>query len=83
MKMIIVSQLTGLLVGIGEHNKDQIFHNTDNTIVNFVANNIFELVQKINLIQYDFEEPGVETENLYKNWNEDFWRVKKETDHLT
>ena len=66
----------GVLVGIGEKNKDKIFHNTDSTVVNFVAENIFELINKIGLIQYDFEEIPVNTHRLYKNWGEDFWRLK-------
>lgn len=67
----------GLLVGIGENNKDQIFHNADSTVVNFMANNIFELIHKIGLVQYDFETPPIDTSSLYKNWGEDFWQIKE------
>lgn len=65
----------GLLVGIGENNKDQIFHNTDSTTVQFMANNIFELIHKIGLVQYDFDPPSIDTSNLYRKWGEDFWRI--------
>ena len=65
----------GLLVGIGEQNKDQIFHNADSTIIEFMANNIFELIHHIGLVQHDFETPPIETSKLYKNWGEDFWRI--------
>ncbi|WGK66190.1 SMI1/KNR4 family protein [Croceiramulus getboli] len=68
----------GLLVGIGEHNKDQIYHNADSTVIKFMANNIFELIHKMELIQFDFETPSIDTSRLYKNWGEDFWRVKDE-----
>lgn len=68
----------GLLVGIGEHNKDQIFHNTDSTIITYMADNIFELLQKMQLVQYDAEEPPVKISKLYKNWGEDFWRYREE-----
>jgi hypothetical protein len=68
----------GLLVGIGENNKDQIFHNTDSTVVTYVANNIFELIHRMELVQYDSETPSVQTSKLYKNWGEDFWRVKED-----
>jgi hypothetical protein len=67
----------GLLVGIGENNKDQIFHNADSTIVNFMANNIFELIHKMGIVQYDFEKPPIDTSKLFKNWGEDFWRIKE------
>lgn len=67
----------GLLLGIGAHNKDQIFHVTDSTVVNFMANNIFELIHKFALIQYDFDTPHVDTNKLYKNWGEEFWRIKE------
>jgi len=66
----------GLLVGIGEHNKDQIFHNTDSTVITYMASNIFELIHKIQWIHYDFEIPPVKTSRLYKNWGEDFWRKR-------
>lgn len=68
----------GLLVGIGEENQDKIYHNTDSPVVNFIAENIYEVISKIGLIQYDFETPPIETNKLYKNWGEDFWRNKED-----
>ncbi len=67
----------GLLVGIGESNKDKIFHNTDSSIIEYIAENIFELIQKMHLAKYDFESPPIDEKNLYKNWGEDFWRIKE------
>ena len=67
----------GLLVGIGKDNKDQIFHNTDSTVITFMANNIFELIHKIELVECDFDTPPINTSSLYKNWGEEFWRIKK------
>lgn len=66
----------GLLVGIEEENKDKIFLSTDSTVITFMANNIFEFIQKIKLVEYNFDTPGVDTSRLYKNWGEDFWRAK-------
>ena len=66
----------GLLVGIGEENEDKIYHNTDTTVVTFVANNIFEFLQKCQLAKYDFEEPPIETSKLFRNWGENFWRSR-------
>jgi hypothetical protein len=66
----------GLLLGIGKENKDKIFHNTDDTIIKYIAEDIYDLLGKMHLIQYDFELPSVETSRLYKNWGEDFWRMK-------
>lgn len=67
----------GLLVGIGEGNKDKIYHNTDSTEITFIAENIFEFLSRIQLVQYDFDEPNINTSQLYQNWGEDFWRLKE------
>jgi|GEM_PF-2502234 len=69
----------GLLVGIEEHNKDKIYHNTDSTVIEYIAENIFELIQRIQLVKYHFREyPEVNEADLYKLWGEDFWRVKND-----
>jgi hypothetical protein len=67
----------GLLVGIGEENQDKIFHNTDNIIISYIAENIFELLQKFRLTKYDFDTPSIDETKLYKLWGEDFWRIKE------
>ncbi len=66
----------GLLVGIGEENKDKIFWNSDDTTIHYMAENIFELLQKFQLVKYHFiEQPLVDENKLYKLWGEDFWRL--------
>lgn len=70
----------GLLLGIGKENSDQIFHTADTTVIEPMANNIFELIQKFQLVDYHFiEQPKVDEQQLYKLWGEDFWRVKNES----
>lgn len=67
----------GLLVGIADHNQDQIFHSVDTEEIEFIAGNIFEFLHRMQLVQFDFEAPSVNTSKLYKKWGEDFWRVKE------
>ncbi len=68
----------GLMLGIGEHNCDKIYHNSDSKIVTFLANNIFELIQKMILVHQEIDEPWIDINNLYKNWGEDFWRIRED-----
>ena len=68
----------GLLVGIGEDNMDKIYHNTDSEIITYKADNIFEILHKMHLVKYDFPSyPKVDTNRLYKNFGEDFWRIRE------
>lgn len=62
----------GLLVGIGKKNKDQIFHSLDNTIIEFVADNIYQVLQKIHLVEFNFEEP-IDLSKVYKKWGDKYW----------
>lgn len=68
-----------LLLGIGEDNKDGIFiydHFSDNPIRK-ISNNIFEFFQDHKLSANESRLPEkVKVDRLYKNWNEDFWRIK-------
>jgi len=72
----------GLLVGIGEHNQDQIFHIADSADISFMENNIFELIHRMGLVHDNMDPPLdpplVDTSKLYKNWGEDFWRMKED-----
>ncbi len=68
----------GLMVGIGAHNKDMIFHNSNSKIITFIAGNIFELIHKMIIVQDEIDDPWIDTSKLYKNWGEDFWRIREE-----
>ena len=67
----------GLMVGIGEQNRDKIFHSSGTKVVTFLADNIFELIQKMVVVQYEIDEPWINTKKLYKNWDENFWRLRE------
>ena len=68
------------MVGINEDNQDQIFLERSDLHPRlvFIANNIFELIRGFSiqpqerlLGQYKFNQ-------LYRNWGEDFWRVRED-----
>ncbi|WP_103068641.1 SMI1/KNR4 family protein [Aquimarina sediminis] len=69
----------GLLVGINEDNQDEIYLTQDTEEINFIANNIYEVLLNIKPIVVNFEnfDEKIDTEKFYKNWGEDFWRVKE------
>lgn len=70
-----------LLVGTGKDNLDNIFlENTnlffDNNRIVFVSPNIFEFVINLALTEREYIGYGLDNySTLYKNWNEEFWRV--------
>jgi len=68
----------GLMVGIGVDNYDKIYHNSNSKVVTFLANNIFELIQKMVVVQEEIDEPFIDTSKLYKKWGENFWRIKND-----
>jgi hypothetical protein len=68
----------GLMVGISEDNMDKIYHSAGTTEVEFVANNIFEYLSKIRFVQVFFDFPNLKLNSLYKNWGEDFWRIRED-----
>jgi len=68
----------GLMVGINEENSDKIYLIKDSTEFKFMANNIFELIQKMDVVIANFDDPSFDATKLYKNWGEDFWRVKED-----
>ena len=69
----------GIVVGTKNNDADKIFIDTDyKERFIFVANNIFEFVREIEQfeIQKEYMPLKIEHKNLYKNWGEDFWRIR-------
>lgn len=74
-----------ILLGIEEHNLDEIWVRGEaigNEKPHKIAKDIFELMS--NLYQYyndedlvDYTEGKITGNQLYKNWNEDFWRIRE------
>ncbi|MCU0338138.1 MAG: hypothetical protein MUF12_09820 [Sediminibacterium sp.] len=73
-----------LFVGIKEYNLDKIYvARTDSRkgVWTFLANNIFEFIRGFEIVEYTEEECkkyGFTYDKLYRNWGEDFWRVREE-----
>jgi len=74
-----------IMVGVSEENMDQIFiESTDKSFsggerLTKVSNDIYSFINDFAFVE--MEEGigyGVEYNQLYKNWGEDFWRVTKE-----
>lgn len=76
-----------LLLGIAKDNQDHIiFEAIDNEPrYTKLSNNIFEFARGV---VYEYQEGHYvkkyvgNSSNLYKNWNEDFWRIRTNTDDL-
>jgi hypothetical protein len=78
-----------LLVGIGNHNQDKIFiysefnDENDEGII-FFAENIFDFLSKCQIVEFHLNKHSygqirkVENNKLYKNWGEDFWRIRED-----
>ena len=72
-----------LMMGVGLENRDKIYLENSNLFVGdkrllFICNDIFEFLR--NLCLKDEESPGYGVrsyDQLYKNWGEDFWRVRE------
>jgi tRNA U34 5-carboxymethylaminomethyl modifying GTPase MnmE/TrmE len=70
-----------LLIGVEDNNKDEIWrYGTGdlNETCSKLANNIFEFISKLNeSIDYEnLDTHNIEVEQIYRNLNETFWRVK-------
>ncbi len=71
-----------LMVGYGENNQDKIFvESGDQSFVanerfTLIANDIFEFVRGFAFILLD--DLTINVNQLYRNWGEDFWRVREE-----
>ncbi|PAC26728.1 SMI1/KNR4 family protein [Flectobacillus sp. BAB-3569] len=70
-----------LLVGVGEHNKDKIYAEaaTEKVKLRFLCDNIFDFFRDY-IVEVDESclPAGKTANDLYKNWGEDFWRVREE-----
>ncbi|NBA85754.1 hypothetical protein GVN16_08290 [Emticicia sp. CRIBPO] len=72
-----------LLVGINSENNDIIYLEnlnlfSDGKRYKFLADNIFEFITKISFIKMESPGYGIMNYNeLYKEWGEDFYRIKK------
>lgn len=72
-----------LLLGLKNENRDQIYLEDTNIFpsgdrIVFVSNNIFEFVQCLSLVEKENVGYGIKDYSfLYKNWGEDFWRVRE------
>lgn len=74
----------GIYVGIKAYNLDKIY--LENSGIRrgkwtLLANNIFEFIRGFEVVEYTEEECKkyqFTYDRLYKNWGEDFWRVREE-----
>ncbi|KAF9660120.1 MULTISPECIES: SMI1/KNR4 family protein [Tenacibaculum] len=66
----------GLLVGLKDDNLDKIYFTHDSEEIKFIANNVFELIEKIHIVTVLYDHPNLDVNKLYKNWGEDFWRIR-------
>ncbi len=68
-----------ILVGTRPQDQDQIIlHNDEFGQFTKIADNIFEFSRSIEL-EVEFYKYHVNHSDLYRNWNEDFWRLKSES----
>ncbi len=67
-------------VGLEGNMKDKIILDIESYDSEFevVANDIFEFIRKIKYKELNGLWNGTKYNQLYKNWGEDFWRVRKE-----
>jgi hypothetical protein len=72
---------SGIFVGLLEENIDQVFY-LGETYSYKLADDIFEFVRGLESVS-NSEDPeimqNVPYDRLYKNWGEDFWRVRKDS----
>lgn len=71
-----------LLLGMQESNKGEIWRYGNgllNTVYNKLDDNIFEFMSRLEeeIDENQLEYLGINTNQLYKNWGEDFWRVRE------
>jgi hypothetical protein len=70
-----------LMIGMNSENCDKVYvYDLDKDKLVFLAENIFEYLMNIKLdFSNNFNLPiGKTVNDLYKNWNEDFWRLKED-----
>jgi hypothetical protein len=66
----------GLLLGISSDNSDKIYLNTDSKEITYLCDNIFQLLHKIRLVEFSFDDIIIDKTQLYSNWGEEFWRLR-------
>jgi hypothetical protein len=68
-----------LMVGYGNENKDRIYIEsvTEDVRIRYLCENIFDFFRNY-IVEIDENclPDGVQIDQLYKNWSEDFWRVR-------
>jgi hypothetical protein len=67
-----------LLIGISSSNIDKVYvYNMDDDRLEFLTENIFEyfFLFEFTFSTFNFPE-GKQLSDLYKNWSEDFWRIR-------
>lgn len=73
-----------LMVGIRERNFEKIYvESPDQSFqegerFTLLANNIFEFIRGFEYVEREKLSNGVNTSQLYRNWGEDFWRVRED-----
>ena len=72
------SHYGGLMLGVKEYNADKIFYSDGNDAPKFVADHIFEFLNRIYFVLFTDQYPDLEVSDLYKRWGEDLWRVRGE-----
>jgi hypothetical protein len=72
------------MVGIGEDNKDQIFIESSDLSfsggerVTKIFDDVYQFMRSFLIVEIESGIGfGIEYSQLYKNWSEDFWRVKE------
>ena len=78
VKLAYIGLLSGypICLGLNGENSDKIFFPGDNIYENGLiklADNIFEFCKKFT---FTIDPEYINPSNLYKNWNEDIWRIK-------
>jgi hypothetical protein len=74
-----------ILMDINSENKDQIWtwdgeYSFEKSKCFKIAENIFDFLNKckIEIIEMNLSARNINTSQLYRNWGEDFWRVREE-----
>ncbi len=73
-----------LMVGIGVTNLEKIYvESPDESFqegerFTLLANNIFEFIRGFEYVEIEKLSDGVKYNQLYRNWGEDFWRVRED-----
>jgi hypothetical protein len=68
----------GINVGVGGNNADQVFWVNEDEVI-LIAKSIFEFIKGIKIWTVEQDENlkgSIPFDKLYKNWGEDFWRVR-------